>query len=269
MSFGRLVLPLVAAVFSVPASAALIGLSSESPGVLYSIDPATGAATQIVTITAAPSFTGLEVLNGTIYATDVYNSGYTFGTINPVTGNYTPLNTQGGSNNWHGLAASVAANLLYSVDLDNNNSLVSVTPDGSTVTTIGGGTGAGIRGLAYDDANGILYGVDISNLYTINTATGVATLVGPTGLSDFLPGLAYDPVAQILYLNIGGGGSDLVGLYTLNIATGAATFVGANGTVSIDGLAYLADSAVPEPATMALAAIGLAGMSLARRKRLI
>jgi hypothetical protein len=68
-----------------------------------------------------------------------------------------------------------------------------------------------------------------SNLYTIDTATGVGTLIGPVGFS--ITGLAFDPTTGILY----GGTSNVTAesqLITINTATGAGTLVGPYGTGS-------------------------------------
>lgn len=62
-----------------------------------------------------------------------------------------------------------------------------------------------------------------SLLYTINTTTGAATLVGDTGFN--LRGLSYNPLTGRAYgsvAEIEAGG----GLYEINLATGAATFIG-------------------------------------------
>lgn len=244
------------------AHAGLIGLSSSTPGSLYSIDETTGAATLIVDLTGTQftSLVGLEVLDGVIYASDVYASStaaFSFGTIDPTTGAFTALNTQGGSLNWHSLAANQGADLLYSVDLDSTNfDLVSITPDGTTITVIGA-VNQYITSLAYDDANDILYGSDGDSLFTIDTATGASTLIGSTGLGGDPDGLAYDPTTRTLYLNTGQTGASL---YTVDITTGAATLVGANGVNDIDGLAFL-PSAVPEPNTVILAGLGALSMA--------
>jgi hypothetical protein len=82
------------------ASAALIGLSSFLASVpsdtssLWSINPATGAATLITPVTPVtdvPSFVGLGVLGGTLYASDVFTSliggkSGGFVSLNPATG---------------------------------------------------------------------------------------------------------------------------------------------------------------------------------------
>jgi hypothetical protein len=250
-----------------PASASIIyGLSSGDPGTVFTIDPATGAATPVVNLSggASTSLVGLEFLNGTLYATDIFSNGFVFGSIDLTTGAATTINTQGGSANWHALAADPDADLFYSVDLDNSDTLVSVTPAG-VITNIGP-AGFAITGLAYDNVNNILYGVDSTSLYTINVATGEATLVGLTGLDDGRTGLAFDNDTATLFLNAGNVGS----LYTVNTATGLATLVGPNGASvtdsGIDGLAIAPSSEVPEPGTWALLASGAALVFLKRRR---
>jgi hypothetical protein len=248
----------------------LWGLSSSEPGVLYTVDPATGAATEVVTVTGAidASSTGLEILNGTIYATDVYVGGgvMNFGSIDRATGAFTLINDQAGSLNWQGLAADPVADLLYSVDLNSTDyNLVSITPAG--VIAVVGPTGSYIRGMAY--GGGTLYGVTDDSLYTIDISTGAATLVGALGLTNSRPGLAYDGNAGVLYLNLGSGDPGY-SLYTVDKTTGLATLVGPNGSVAgegIDGLAWedTGGPAVPEPSTFALLSIGAGALALRRR----
>jgi hypothetical protein len=219
----------------------LIGLSSTEPAVLYSIDASTGKATPIVTLNGGASLTGLAFLQRTLYGTDLYNfpgssGGNDIGSIS-TGGIITFLSNQNGSANWHGLAANEAGNVLYSIDLNNNNILTAQFPDGS-VQTIGSGTGIDGRGMEYDNTHGILYATGSDgSLYTVSTSTGTSTLIGLTGVdTSTYVGLAYDECNEILYLNDGGQ------LYTLDINTGAATLVGSNGVDDIiDGLAWKGD----------------------------
>jgi hypothetical protein len=259
---------------SVPAHAdVLYGLSSSSPGSLYTINTSTGAATHVVDLsgTTSTSFVDLAALNGKLYGSDIVLPfiGFTFGTINPTTGAYTPINNQGGSVDWQALASNPAANIFYTVNLDAvGDPLLSVTPGGA-ITNIGA-TNLQIRGLSFDTNHNILYGVDDFNLYTINTTTGAATLVGSTGLAESLEGIAYDAATNTLYLNTGLNDESL---YTLNTTTGAATLVGPNGSVAglgIDGIAFLPATSTPEPGTLTLIASGLVafgGFHLRRWRR--
>jgi probable HAF family extracellular repeat protein len=188
----------------------LYGLSSSSPGSLYTINEATGAATFVTNLsgTIDTSFVGIDFLHGTLYATDVvaaagpFKGQITFGSIDISTGAYIPINHQGGSLNWHGLAANEAANLLYTVDLSTDaHVLKSITPFG-VITAIGTGTGIDGRGMAYDNAHGILYAVNGSDnsLYTIDTTRGTSTLVGSLGISGVVRvGLEFDSTTGILY----------------------------------------------------------------------
>lgn len=107
-----------------------------------------------------------------------------------------------------------------------------------TVVTVGatGITNRGMTGLDFSGA-GTLYCVSGYNqdgsafggsqLYTINTTTGAATLVGSTGLSgtNAITDLSWNPATSTMQalVNAGAGANSL---YTLNLSTGAATLVG-------------------------------------------
>ena len=92
-------------------------------------------------------------------------------------------------------------------------------------------------------ANGQLYGVDRQdNLYQIDPNTGAATLVGATGL----------PALSSFHNSLASDGTklyytlDLNGsdstLYTLSLMTGAATIVGSTGTTGINGSVFAGSS---------------------------
>ncbi|MFO0849654.1 MAG: hypothetical protein U0871_14030 [Gemmataceae bacterium] len=255
-----------------PAKAGLIGLDSAFPTPhLYNVSTTTGTATPFVTVTGGfTSLTGLAYLNGTLYATDVLaGQGFKFGSIDMATGAFTVINNQGGSANWHGLAANQAGNVLYSIDIDNGNRLVSVTPAG-VITTIGPGAGIDGRGMAYDNGNGVLYATGSgagTSLYTVNTTTGLATLVGSTGISSGFIGLAFDDATGTLYMTAAPGGNGPSNLYTVNTTTGLATLIGATGVSNLDGLEFIPTQAVPAPPAAVLAVLGLASVGGFRRLR--
>ena len=92
-------------------------------------------------------------------------------------------------------------------------------------------------GIAVNDARAAtLYGIapfgGTPNLYTINTSTGAATLVGSTGVSSPFDGIAFDATGTLYGYTPGGGPGDL---YTINPATGAATLVGSTGLFAPQG----------------------------------
>jgi hypothetical protein len=254
-------------------SESLIALSSTNPGVLYDVDTATGTATFRTNISTGElaSFTGLASLGGSLYATDIAPPSWSFGTVNPTTGVFTMINNQGGSSDWHGLAGAEAAGLLYSIDLPNSNTLVSVTP-GGVITVIGSGTGIQGRGMAFDNNHGILYatgpGTDVQSLYTVNTTTGTATLIGSTGINSFFVGLEYVEGTDILYMvaDLDNDGSGFSNLYSLNTTTGAAALIGSTGVDKLDGLASLPTAEVPEPTTIILIGSGLFSLVGLRKK---
>jgi hypothetical protein len=98
-----------------------------------------------------------------------------------------------------------------------------------------------LPGLAFNPNTNTLYGVDETNLYTVNRTTCVATLVGPTGHQ--VTGLTFNTTFTTLY-SIGYDGN----LYSINPATGTATSIGAMGVASpglgVTDLATRSDGAV-------------------------
>ena len=215
----------------------LTALSSASTGALYSVDTTNGAATPLVNTNGSSSFVGLTFLAGTLYGSDLINypggtGGFDVGSIDD-TGTISFLSNQNGSSNWHGLASGEAEGRMWSIDINNGNSLTEQFPDG-TVNVVGSSSIQG-RGMAYDDGNGILYATGGNGLYTVNTATGESTLVGPMDIStDGYAGLAFDECSGILYMTAGNSTS----LYTLDTSTGSASLVGPTGSTQLDGLAW-------------------------------
>jgi hypothetical protein len=99
-----------------------------------------------------------------------------------------------------------------------------------------GSTGQQIPDMAFD-SSGQLYAwsefgsSSFDNLFTIDKATGAATLVGASGIGTFNTGLAFDNMGT-LYVKPSGV------LYTVDKTTGAATFVEALGTPLNNALAF-------------------------------
>ena len=99
----------------------------------------------------------------------------------------------------------------------------------------------GMPGLAFSPA-GVLFGVIAGGtaLYTIDSVTGAATLVGNTGIPFGSPtGLAFDASGK-LYTSAGGN------LHQIDPATGTATLIGAIGFANVSDITF-GTSAVPPP----------------------
>lgn len=256
---------------------------------------------------------------------DSTNDG-SLGLVNQTTGAVTIVGHPAGVSRISGLAFDLS-NTLYAATLPGGgfppppgptgvSSLLRLNPITgailSSVTITDAGVGISIADLAVQPSTGFLYGIrgpiDQLNgqgkLYTINTTTGVATLVGNTG--DFFGAIAFAPNGT-LYMSsadldandnlvnislkrlnpnnaatigsvptvdffgalavrpddsvIFGGNGDQGQLFTINPATGAETLVGSTGRNFVGDLAFL----TPEPASFALACLGLIMLIAAQR----
>lgn len=132
-------------------------------------------------------------------------------------------------------APSAQAQILYTVR-EGDNVLRRIDPNTLVFTDIGPlGVSFEFGGLGYASATQTLYmigGRGNNALYTVNTATGAATLVGAHGINDMF-GLEFDNSTGRLFASAFNGQ-----LYELNTSTGAATLIGNTGVGNLGGLAY-------------------------------
>ena len=124
---------------------------------------------------------------------------------------------------------------LFVVDGRGSNSLFRYDPATGTATYIGTHGIPDLFGLAYDTDNNTLYGATFSGtlaLYTLNQNTGVATLVGNTGVG--IGGLAYDSTRhRLIGINDGSGQ-----LFQINTTTGASTLLASPGSTNDSGISF-------------------------------
>jgi hypothetical protein len=214
-------------------------LSISASGNLDSVNPATGVVSVIgATGLGTLAYTTAE-LNGTVYATDLKSNLYT---VNTTTG---------------------VASLIGYTGIPQCPTLTNPA-DVSDETLFADG---GKLFATFDGINLATSGVvDSPELYQINPATGVATLVGPTALgldaAVQVNGTAYG-------FAFGYSGSNTV--LSLNVANGNTTFLndyvsspvaGGLNSFDIEGA-----TPTPEPTSFALVGIGIAAVLVARRRR--
>ncbi len=93
--------------------------------------------------------------------------------------------------------------------------------------------GGAFNGLEWVGSS--LYGTSVtgpqgaSQLQILDPTTGVSSLVGATGVSDPIAGLAYDDSSAVMYGITGGARGGSSNLVTVNLTTGSATVIGSVG----------------------------------------
>jgi hypothetical protein len=215
------------------ASGALLAYRGRANSELYSLDLQSGIGTLIgqTSIFVGGGMAASQE-EGTLWAI----SGDELFTLDRTTGASTLVTDFDGALSGEGLAYDAVAGLLYASDRS-TGSIYSISPDSGEATLIGS-PGSTSDGLAFDSARGVLYGVIEDALVTIDTATGIATTVGPLGVSvPGSSGLTYDFDLDLLYL----ASRSLSDLYRVDRQTGAATAIGPIGVSAIHGLAYVAE----------------------------
>lgn len=157
------------------------------------------------------------------YALEFNQANNSFGTINLLTGSFTPLGGEGGTL-FNDVAAAPNGSLYGIV---NTTSLVTLnTNNGAVLSSVNFNVG-GIESLAIAP-NGTLYGATQGALYTINPVNGIATLVGNfnnsvIGNSGQNIRFGYD---GMLYDTDGGANATSTQLFQISTASGAATLMG-------------------------------------------
>ncbi len=238
----------------------LIGVDSSRA--LFEIDMATGAKTQIGTVSSNAGTTGglaYDRVSDTLYLSSTSNDSVY--RLNLATGNATLIGTYGPDVVMHGIEWDSSTNTLYAAS-STPNSFYTVNTSTGAATLVGSIGLTSFNNLGYDSTNDVMYmtngGTD--NLYRIDRSTGATTLVGGLLASSNPNGMTYNADNGVMYMV----DNTTDTLYSLNLQTGAANAIGSTGTGNLLGLVYV--NPIPEPATMLAMAAGLAALVGRRRK---
>jgi hypothetical protein len=159
--------------------------------------------------------------------------------VNPATALVTPIGPFGAV--LTDIAIDPTTGIMYGVSGFNQKFYTINTTTGQAVQT--GSTGLGYQnggGLAAD-RTGAIFGIDNFSFYGYDETTGLATLIGPTGLPNLVRAADFNP-NNVLYGLEGGGGIDnnhLRWLDTFDVVTGMGTRVGQIPVNDLDALAFI------------------------------
>jgi uncharacterized repeat protein (TIGR01451 family) len=213
---------------------------------LYTLDPATGAATLVGPITInnqqVRHVTGLAVKpnDGTLYATmggqqtDCSDFGEsTVMTVDPATGDATVVGTQGGSLGQYPDIDFDPFGTLYAWN-ENGDDLYTLSQVDGTPTLVGEcDCGTSQTGLAVD-STGRMYMKPGNQLYRMNPGTGA--IVSGIGLDQNPQNLlAFDP-NDVLFTGTRNTGTFT--LQTIDIDTGTVTDVGTSNVNNMSAIAF-------------------------------
>ena len=220
-------------------------------GILYTLDPATGAVLTTVgpLNDAAGNNYGMGGLRyhpitgifyGATATSSPTNPNYLV-IVDPATALVTPIGPFGVGALLTDIAIDPTTGIMYGVSGNNQKFYTINTATGQAVQT--GSTLLGYQnggGLAAD-RTGALFGIDNFFFYSYDKTTGMATLIGPTVLANLVRAADFNP-SNVLYGLEGGGGIDnlhLRFLVTFDVTTGLGTRLGQITVGDLDALAFI------------------------------
>lgn len=175
------------------------------------------------------AISGAMILSvSTVHATFIGASNGDLYDYDVVTNNSTLI---GNSGVMYDIALSTS-NILYGVT--SGNQLYSINQTTASTTLIGS-VGASVNGLTFA-SDGTLYGSGGNGLYSINTTTGSASLIG-TGSYYSSGDISFDDLGNLYLSSSTGVNGD--SLWSLSTADGSGTLIGSTGYSSVYGLNYL------------------------------
>lgn len=247
----RIYTALTASLLCSAASASPILWVGDGDGTLGTVDVATGAATVIGQMRTTMTDIAFDT-SGNLW-------GITFNQLYRIDQTNAAISLVGNLGTTLNSLVFGSDGTLYAA----NNGLYTINTSTGAASLIGGGGGYSSSGdLAF--VNGNLYLSSVGDtLYSLNTTTGAGTLIGSIG-SAGVYGLATDNNVDLY----GVRGTSVIGINTTTGAGSLLTNYGGTALGEAWGSAFRTEaSGVPEPMTMALCAIGLAGLGAARRRQ--
>jgi hypothetical protein len=226
-------------------------------GTLYTIDPATGAVLTTVGLLHDSAnhpygLTGLKYhpTTGILYAATSGQSPTNpawLAIVDPATALVTPIGPFGDPS-LTDLAIDPATGIMYGISGFDQKFYTINTSTGQAVQIGSTGIGFANGGGFASDVTGALFGFcnftplqGTGGLYSFNKTTGLATLLGPTGLQNLVKAADVSP-SNVLYALEGGGGVDNTHfrwLDTCDVTTGTCTRLGQINANDLDALGFI------------------------------